>query len=414
MHSREQYLEELRKEYQQADKKQKGRLLDEAEKRTGLERKGIIRKLRKRPRRGKGRRKRTGRRARYDGLVLLALIQVWEIFDYPCGQRLEPALKQELGRLRELGEVRCSGEVADKLEQISAKTIDRLLGREKQVRHLRRVRNPAVHPLLYQKIPVKVAGDWDVEEVGNVQVDYVLHCGRSTAGEYLHTLSAVDIASSWWEGEAIAGRSQRATRGGLDRIRGRLPFAIKELHPDNDSGMINDLLWGYCQGAGIRMSRSRPYQKNDNAWVEQRNWTHVRKVVGYGRYETTTELALLNALYRELSWYKNFFQPALKLKRKTRVGGKIHRVYDRARTPYERLLASGQLDRKTKVRLGEIYEALNPAELHRHIEGLRGQLFEVAERKSASAPVRSKRRGPAVWIPNFLLRKATQMERTRV
>jgi len=182
MHSREQYLEELQKEYERADKKQKGGLLDEAEKRTGLERKGIIRKLRKRPRRGKRRRKRKGRRARYDGLVLLALIQVWEILDYPCGQRLEPALKRELGRLRELGEVRCSGEVADKLEQISAKSIDRLLGREKQVRHLGRVRNPAVHPLLYQKIPVKAAGGWDVEEVGNMQVDYVLHSGPPAQG----------------------------------------------------------------------------------------------------------------------------------------------------------------------------------------------------------------------------------------
>src|ERR1022692_3422865 len=129
-------------------------------------------------------------------------------------------------------------------------------------------------------------GSLGVGHRGGGQVDYVLHCGRSTAGEYLHTLSAADIATGWWEGEAIAGRSQAATQEGLDRIRGRLAFRIREIHPDNDTGMINDLLWRYCQKAKIKMSRSRPYKKNDNAWVEQRNWTHVRKVVGYRRMDT--------------------------------------------------------------------------------------------------------------------------------
>jgi len=141
----------------------------------------------------------------------------------------------------------------------------------------------------------------------------------------VHTLSAADIASGWWEGEAIGSRSQQATKEGMEAIRARLPFPIKEIHPDNDSGLINDLLWGYCRGAGIRMSRSRPYQKNDNAWVEQRNWTHVRKQVGYQRLDTTAELGKLRELYESLRLYKNFFQPTMKLKTKVRIGGKIHR-----------------------------------------------------------------------------------------
>ena len=157
------------------------------------------------------------------------------------------------------------------------------------MRQLRRNRNPSVHPLLYQKIPVKVAAEWDTRQVGNVQIDYVEHCGRSAGGEYVHTLSAVDIASGWWEGEAIAARSQQATQEGLEAIRKRAPFRFREIHPDNDRGLINDLLWRYCQQARIKMSRSRPYKKNDNAWVEQRNWTHVRKVVGYRRFDTTAE-----------------------------------------------------------------------------------------------------------------------------
>jgi len=342
MHSREQYLESLREEYRRAGKKQKKRLLNEARKRTHLNRKVLIRKLAHPAKVGTSR-KRLPRKASYGPEVLVPLVQVWEIFDYPCGQRLTPVLRCELERLRKAGELHCRDEVAEKLGRISAKTIDRLLAREKRERQLRRNRNPALHPLLYQKIPVKVAADWETSQVGNVQVDYVEHCGRSTAGEYLHTLSAVDIASSWWEGEPIAQRTQEATQQGMQAIRQRLPFRILEIHPDNDRRMINDLLWRYCRRTHIRLSRSRPYQKNDNAWVEQRNWTHVRKVVGYRRLDTTAELAALRELYKYLRLYKNFFQPALKLKAKVRSGGKIHRQYEEARTPYQRLLDSGQL-----------------------------------------------------------------------
>ena len=287
MRSREQYLESVRQEYRQASRKQKTRLLNEARKRTRLNRKVLIRKLAhpapvERAERGQ-------RGATYGADVVTALVKVWEVFDFPCGQRLAPAVRMELERLRQLGELRCSNAVAEKLGRISPKTMDRLLAREKQVRRLRPNRNPRMHPLLYQRIPVKVAAEWDTAEVGNLQVDYVEHCGRSNGGEYLHTLSAVDIGSGWWEGEVVASRSQQATKEGMHSIRQRLPFRMLEIHPDNDAGLINELLWNYCKGAGIKMSRSRPYKKNDNAWVEQRNWTHVRKVVGYERLDTTAK-----------------------------------------------------------------------------------------------------------------------------
>ena len=397
MHSREQYLDKVRAEYEKADKAARGCLLDEAQKRTGMCRKYLIRKLGQpfRPRLKKGRRK---RRASYDGPVIAALVRVWEIFDFPCGQRLQPVLQREVQRLRALGELRCSPELAEKLGQISAKTLDRVLAHEKQVRLLRRNRNPAVHPLLYQKIPVRVPGDWDRDQVGNVQVDFVAHCGRSASGEFVHTVSTVDIASGWWEGQAIAGRSQQATKEGLDVIRQRLPFRLREIHPDNDSSMINHLLWRYCKQHRIQMSRSRPYKKNDNAWVEQKNWTHVRKVVGYRRYDTMRELALLNQIYGLLRLYKNFCQPVMKLKRKTRVGGKIHRVYDKPRTPCERLLESGQLDKKGREQLRQVYESLNPAELHRQLERLRNELFELSEAREGMRKIKPGRRGPALRL----------------
>ena len=395
MHSREQYLARVREEYRNADKKTKSRLLNEARKRTRLNRKVLIGKL-AHPPAPRVEKKREPRKAAYGSEVTIALIQVWKMLDYPCGQRLAPALRQEVERLRKSKDLKCSEAVGEQLREISPKTIDRLLAREKRVRGLRQNRNPSVHPLLYQKIPVKVASEWDTGEVGNVQLDYVAHCGRSTAGEYLHTLSAADIATGWWEGEAIAGRSQAATQEGLDRIRGRLPFRIREIHPDNDTGLINDLLWKYCQKARIKMSRSRPYQKNDNAWVEQRNWTHVRKVVGYRRMDTTGELLILRELYASLTLHKNFFQPTMKLQEKVRVEGKIHRKYDEPKTPYQRLLQSDQLPAAACKRLKAQYESLNLAELRRRVEASRKRLFDCIEIRNPAEPAAPRRRGPGI------------------
>jgi hypothetical protein len=397
MHSREQYLERVREEYRKADKKSKTRLLNEARKRTRLNRKVLIGKL-AHPAVERRKKKRGPRQPTYSREVQAALIKVWEVFDYPCGQRLAPALRQEIERLREAKELVCSEDVAGKLKTISAKTIDRLLKRERDLRGLRQNRNPSVHPLLYQKVPVKVASEWDTAQVGNLQLDYVFHCGRSTAGEYLHTLSAADIATGWWEGEPIRGRSQKATKEGMDRIRRRLPFRILEIHPDNDSGMINDLLWGYCQKARIRMSRSRPYKKNDNAWVEQRNWTHVRKVVGYRRLDSDVELAILQELYGSFTIYKNFFQPTMKLAEKVRCGGKIHRKYDEPKTPYQRLIESGQISAAARKRLAAQYKSLNVAQLRRQIEGLRNRLFNQLDNKNGAEPSAGKRHGPGIRV----------------
>jgi hypothetical protein len=394
MHSREQYLAQLREEYRRASKKQKTRLLNEARKRTRLARKVLIRKL-AHPAKLKQRKPKRG--VTYGVDVLTTLVEIWVLFDFACGQRLVAALRTEVPRLRTTGLLKCSDDVAEKLAKISASTVDRLLRREKQVRRVNRPRSATVHPLLYQKIPVKVAGEWDTDEVGNVQVDYVEHCGRSNGGQYIHTVSVVDIASGWWEGEAITARTQEATREALDRIGKRAPFRFREIHPDNDHGLINDLLWRYCRKRQIKLSRSRPYKKNDNAWVEQRNWTHVRKEIGYRRFDTTAELAALSALYAALRLYKNFFQPALKLKAKERVGGKIHRKYEPAATPYQRLLDSGQLSGVAEKRLRRQYERLNIVELRRDIDRLRNVLFDLVEGKVEDG-IRPTRRGQPIRV----------------
>jgi hypothetical protein len=397
MHARKQYLAEVRKEYERAAESGRSRLLDEAQKRTGYNRKYLIRVLNRvaGPEAVPGRRRR--RSATYGAAVVTALVAVWDIFEQPCGQRLAPVLREQVERLRGWGELRCSEAVAEQLKRISASTIDRLLRREKRVRMLRRHRNPNVQRLIFQKVPVKVTTEWDRNEIGNLQVDFVAHCGRSTAGEYIHTISAVDIATNWWEGQAIAARSQHATKEGLCEMRLRFPFRIRELHPDNDSALINNLLWDWCREQRIELTRSRPYRKNDNAWVEQKNWTHVRKVVGYGRFDNTRELRLLNEIYAVLRLYKNFFLPTIKLASKVRVGGHMQRTYDEARTPYQRMMESRQIGRKTKQQLRSVYEGLNPAELQRQLQGLREQLERAGPGERESQGQR-RRHGPGIVI----------------
>jgi Integrase core domain len=401
MHSRDQYLETLREEYRRASKKEKSRLLSEARKRTRLNRKVLIRKL-THPR--KAARGRARRGASYGTEVVRELVRLWELFDFACGQRLAAALRTEVPRLRSAGKLRCSEAVAKKLVRISPKTIDRLLRQEKRVRRVNRPRSVRVHPLLYQKIPVKVAGEWDTHQVGNVQVDYVEHCGRSGGGQFIHTVSTVDIASGWWEGEAIPARTQEETRAALDGIRKRAPFRVREIHPDNDSGLINDLLWRYCRQRHIQLSRSRPYKKNDNAWVEQRNWTHVRKVVGYRRFDTTAELTALRALYACLRLYRNFFQPSMKLESKERMGGQIHRKYEAAKTPYQRLLESGQLSPAAEGRLRQQYQSLDVVELRRALERMRNELFDLVEGKQEEG-IRPVRRGSPIRVDGRQRRK---------
>ena len=341
--------------------------------------------------------------------MMTALAELWDMFEQPCGQRLAAVLREQVERLREWGELRCTDRVAEQLSTISASTIDRLLRREKRVRMLRRNRNPNVQRLIYQKVPVKVASEWDTNEIGNLQVDFVAHCGRSTGGDYIYTISAVDIATNWWEGQAIAVRSQHATKEGLSQLCPRFPFGVRELHPDNDSALVNDLLLDWCRAQRIQLSRSRPYQKNDNAWIEQKNWTHVRKVVGYRRFDSTSELHLLNQIYTVLRLYKNFFLPTIKLASKVRVNGRIKRTYDEARTPYQRLIVSGQIDRTAKQQLKATYDGLNPAELQRRLTELRDQLETVSAAKSEIV-LKRPWRGPDITINR---QRASAAERLR-
>lgn len=394
MHSRNQYLVELRTEYLKIkSKKKRGELLDEAKKRTKLNRKYLMEKLKPKSNLDKPIAERKKKKQYYDNSVKPALVEMWKIFDKPCGQRLEPLLKSETDRLRKLNELSCSNLVAKKLKQMGSATIDRKLKHTKEIELAKKKYGKKIHPLLYQKIPVKVFEEQDRTVLGNMQIDLVEHCGASAAGEFVNTLTATDISSGWTEQEALMGKSQENAKIGIDNARGRCEFAWREIHSDSGAEFINYHLFKYSENSGLDFSRSRPYKKNDNCLVEQKNNTHVRRMVGYLRYDTAEEINILNDLYRnELRLFKNFFQPVIKLVLKERIAGRIHRKYDKPKTPFLRLLESKEISKQKKKELMRIYLSLNPAQLKRQIDKKLDELYKAYEKKNNSQKVDEKKK----------------------
>lgn len=399
--ARNQYMKTIREQYLQAkSRKEKGQLLDEYCKNTGQERKYVIKKLRyKAGLRPEGS-IRKPRRQYYGGLVKSALVQLWKIFDYPCGQRLAPLLKEEAEKLRRLREIECSNETLEKLQQITASTIDLKLAHEKEVLRNKRKYASKRNGLIASKVPTKTSAEQDREAPGTEQVDCVEHCGMCAAGDYVNTLGIVDIFSGWWEAEALMGKGQERALQGLQDARQRSPITWKELHPDNGGNILNIHVYNYALASGIEMSRSRPYQKNDNCFIEQKHSTHVRQVVGYLRYDTEEERAIMSDLYRnELRLYKNFFQPVMKLQAKVRVKGKIHKKQGQAMTPYKRLMESGVLSESQQAALQQVYDSLNPADLKRRIDAKLSLLYKAHQKKNGS-PVEANQMMKKVLSPS--------------
>ena len=383
MHSRNQYLKVVLTKYLKASKKEKGVLLDEYCGNTGQNRKYVIRKIHQLAFSEPRSRKQRTRTYGYEVRDVLAAL--WRIFDHPCGQRLRPLLEAEVDRLRAMGALEISDRVAEQLKSIASATIDRVLRPAKEKwRYERRGNRHHGRNLLYKSIPVRLT-DWDTKQVGYVEVDLVCHCGASTAGEYINTLSVVEIASGWWQGEAQMGRGQQRSFHAIAAARGRSPFQYQGIDCDNDSAFINAHLLSYCTQQQLAFTRSRPHRKNDNAYIEQTNYTHVRRPLGYLRYDSEQELSIINDLYRnELRLYKNFFQPVMKLIHKERIDGRLKRKYDTAKTPYQRLIESGQLPQDKVALLRRLYEELNPVELKKSIDHKLDILYQAYYDKKKS------------------------------
>ena len=296
----------------------------------------------------------------------------------------------------------------EKLKKISPRTIDRALKHQRQVLHLNRKYHRKRNPLIYQRIPVK-AGGWDRLLPGQIQIDLVEHCGQKASGVFVNSVSSCDVATGWWEGEGVMGSGQERTFKALTRIRERTPFSWLHIHPDNDTAFINWHLVRYAEKEQIDFSRSRPYRKNDNNFVEQKNSTHVRGILGHLRYDTDKELEAMNSLYRgEWRLYKNFFQPVMKLKEKIREKGKVHRRYEVPKTPYHRLIESAHIPEGTKQELTQLYRSLNPAHLKRKIDEKTHQLFKIYEEKNGGREaLPSKKQSPRLVTKSYLFNDTT-------
>ena len=364
---RRKYLKLVAPRYVQAGRTEQSRLLTEMAAVTGLHRKSLIRLLRS-PTLERAVRKPRVRRRRYGAAVADVVRVVWESLDYVCAERLTPVLLCTAQHLAHWGELALTPEVETALESISRATVQRLLQcfRVDSPRLPRRKPQPPNRFL--REVPMGRV-PWETEAPGTFEVDLVHHCGLVTEGEYIHTLQLVDVATGWSERVAILGRSQAAMVAGFQRVQERLPFAITHLHPDNGSEFFNNHLVRYYGEAvtGLTLSRSRPFHKNDNRFVEQKNSTLVRAYVGYDRLDTASQCAMLNALYDQLWLYYNLFQPVLHLVRKDTIAGRMRRSWDRAQTPCQRLMATEILPPERQAGLIALHADTNPRELRRSI-----------------------------------------------
>jgi len=313
----------------------------------------------------------------YDQEVLTALKELWEIFDYICSKRLAPFLKEIIPVLEKWEEIKLDVKVREKLFKISAATIDRLLAPTRKRYRIKGRSTTRPGTLLKKSIPIRTFTDWDEAKPGFFEVDLVSHDGGAVRGDFIQSLNFTDISTGWDEMIAVKNKAQRWVFSGIETIKERLPFSILGIDSDNGAEFINDHLLRYCEKEQITFTRSRPYRKNDSCFVEQKNYSVIRRAVGYARYDTDKELNILNELYNYLRLYVNFFQPVRKLIKKERIGSKVIKKYDEAKTPYRRVLASPDIEEEIKMKLKSKYDMLNPAELKRKITKLQNKLLKL-------------------------------------
>jgi hypothetical protein len=376
-HSIGEYAQAIRNRYQKADKEEKTKILDEFTKATGLHRKAAIRLLNRVNKPSVTRRR--GRPRKYSREVVVALKTAWEAGDRVCSKRLHPFLPEMVRVLRNNGESNITVEVETQLGKISPSTIDRMLRPFRQPGRRRSFSTTRPGSLLKNSIPIRTFTDWEENRPGYLEVDTVAHCGDSVEGFYLSTLMTVDVASGWAEGNGVWGKSQERVSSAIHGIRRRFPFPIVGLDSDNGGEFINQHLFSYCQREHITFTRSRSYKKNDNCHIEQKNGNIVRRVIGYDRYSSRQSLETLNQIYYLLHLYTNFFQPVMKLVSKSRHGARVHKVYDTAKTPYQRLLNLDVLTESKKAELAADYSRLNPVKLLKQINQSLERLWTLKE-----------------------------------
>ncbi len=387
------YLRAIYGRYQQAGRKAKKVILDEFCENTGYHRKYAIRLLSGPPPEKQRPRRERRRGLSYSQETLSVLKAVWEAAGYPWSVRLKALLPEWMPWIRKRFHLRA--EIAKQLLKISPRQMDRRLKAQKTERRRRLYGRTKPGYLLKHHIPVKT-DRWDVQTPGFTEADLVSHSGHSASGEFAHTLNVTDMHTTWTESLAVLGRAEEPVRRALNEIATELPFPLLGVDTDNGSEFINHHLKRWCDTRQIQFTRGRPYKKDDNAHIEQKNWTHVRKLLAWDRYDTHEAVAAINDLYRnELRLWMNLFLPSVKLLKKVRVGSKVRRVYEAARTPFERVKGCPQADPQKMAQLEPLRKRLDPFQLSRTIERKLERISRLANRRLSPRPEQQTTLGAA-------------------
>jgi hypothetical protein len=382
MATRRELIGAIGQRYRSSSADERRRILDEFVRLTGYHRKHAIRVLGPRDDRG---RSRAARPRLYDQAVQEVVKLLWEAADRVCGKRLKAILPTLIEAMRRHGHLDLEPTLAAKLATISAATIDRMLAGARQAGLEGRRRRNGVGSAIRKSVPIRTFADWHDPEIGFLEVDMVEHCGGSKQdGNFVHSLVLTDIHSGWTECVALLIREQHHVVAGLQQARVLLPFPLLGIDTDNDSAFMTQPVADFCEEAAALWTRSRAYKKNDQAWVEQKNGSVVRRLVGYGRLSGPRAQLILARLYTVSRLYVNFFQPCFKLKAKHRDGARVKKTYHPPQTPYERVMANNSVTPSSKQRLREEYLNLDPVELLSQIRALQQALATLAESGTAT------------------------------
>lgn len=373
MATRRELIEAIASRYHAATRIEKKKILDEFIKVTGFHRKHAIRALK----RHAGNSSEPAPRARiYDEAAVTALTILWEAADRICGKRLKEAIPTLVDAMERHGHLQLEPEVRNRVLAMSAATMDRVLKPARDMGKQGRRRSGINNTPLRKSIAVRTFSDWNDPPPGFFEMDMVAHCGKSVAGSHAHSLVLTDIASGWTEGAAMVVREQTLITVTVEDVRLKLPFPMLGLDVDNDSAFINETVVDYCKDRKLELTRSRAYKKNDQAWIEQKNGSVVRRMVGYGRLEGVAATTALGKLHDVVRLYVNFFQPSFKLKSKIREGAKVKKTYYLPATPYERLLANDRVTNECKEQLRQTFFKLDPVHLLNQIRECQRKLVQ--------------------------------------
>ena len=374
-HTRKELIEVLRKRYVKASKKEKKKMLDEFIAVAGYHRKHAVRLLGNRDQAEELNRPISSLRI-YGEAVKEALIIIWEAADRICSKRLKAVMPEFIDAMERHRHLELDPEVRQRLLKVSATTVDRLLsGIRKTANPHKKKRKPKK---VSKQVPIRTFADWDGPVPGYLEIDFVAHGGGSMEGSFIQTFIGTDVCSEWIECIPLLAREQSLVVEAIDVLCRQFPFPLLGIDSDNDSAFINDTLLEYCETHGIEFTRSRPFRKNDQAWVEQKNGAVVRRFVGHDRFSGIVDGQALAHLYQFVRLYVNYFQPSFKLQEKERQGSKVKRVYDKPATPYNRLLNHPNIEESTKKRLQAQRMQLDPVRLLHQIRDKQAALAALA------------------------------------